>query len=324
MNNQQSLQSNPLRFHSWHKPRFRRLLELILSEKPSLKRRQLVIGLGAMKSGTTWLSNYLEGHPHFFLSPVKEMNSYAVLFPKNPDYPDYFYGPTDDMLLWRMQSGILKYGSRRSALRDLALNKGKGFDRVRALAQLNNITSTDDYFRYFEERIGKQRHFGEISPSYAHLPSEAYTCMASLCEDVRFLFLMRDPALRAASHMRQLRLRILKDMDIDEMLDRIDQSSPFFIRSDYRYTLQTLRSLGLATSTRFLIYEDLFAQECMDDLCDWLGLARHKGDFKKIMNRGSGVNLTPRQFDILRERLTPIYDDLRHDPITQGATTWLW
>lgn len=277
-----------------------------------------------MKSGTTWLSNYLESHPHFFLSPVKEMNAFNVLFPQNPDYPDYHYGPTDDILLWRMQRGILNYGDRRSAFLDLILNKGRGFDRIRALAQVSYITSTDHYLQYFAGRIGKHRHFGEISPAYAHLPSEAYTCMASLCEDVRFLFLMRDPALRAASHIRQMRLRILKDMDINEILDGIDQSSPYFIRSDYRYTLQMLRSLGLATRTKFLIYEDFFTQERMDELCDWLGMARHKGDFQQILNRGGGAHLTPHQFDILRERLMPIYDDLRRDPVTQGASNWLW
>jgi hypothetical protein len=82
-----------MKFSSRFGRSLQRLFSSVASVPPPLKHRHLVIGLGAMKTGTTWLSDYLASHPQFFHSPVKEMNSFAVIFPYNHVYPDYFYGP---------------------------------------------------------------------------------------------------------------------------------------------------------------------------------------------------------------------------------------
>ena len=305
----------------------RRLLRRVFQPEPPpvlpLQRRQLVLGLGAMKSGTTWLSDYLGGHPQFFHSPIKEMNIFASLYPDNPLYPGYLYQPGVAYRTWRMEKIILSFGASPPRL-DRSDFERERFDRLRALAQLGRIASTDEYLSFFEERIGTQAHFGEISPSYAHLPAEAYTCMASLADDVRFLFLMRDPTDRAASHLRHARRRVDKDTTLDQLLDRVDSSSAIYIRSDYRYTLNTLRNLGLAERCRFLIYEDLFQQATVDALCDWLGLERHEAVFDKRLNPGVGDALSEQQMAVLRERLDPIYADLRSDPATQAASSWRW
>ncbi|MDB4558748.1 sulfotransferase [Amylibacter sp.] len=34
----------------------------------------MFLGVGAQKSGTTWLSNYLAGHPEVYMSALKEMH----------------------------------------------------------------------------------------------------------------------------------------------------------------------------------------------------------------------------------------------------------
>jgi len=289
----------------------------------SLDRRQLVIGLGAMKSGTTWLSDYLGAHPQFFHSPIKEMNTFASLYPYNPAYPSYAYKSGGAYRLWRMEKIILAYGESPPRL-DGAEHERQRFDRLRALAQIGRIETTHDYLKYFEERIGDQLHFGEISPSYSHLPSEAYVGMAQLTDDVRFLFLMRDPTDRAASHLRHARRRVHKDLELDQLLDRVGPEHSIYVRSDYRYTLQTLRSLGLAERSRFLVYEDLFTQDCVDDLCDWLGIDRHEAVLDKRLNPGVGDALSDRQMGLLRDRLAPIYDGLRDDPATAGARRWRW
>ena len=308
-------------------PRFRHLLKRRLGNEPPpplpLSCRQLVIGLGAMKSGTTWLSDYLSTHPQFFHSPIKEMNAFANIYPSNPEFPSYIYKPGEAYRLWRMEKIVLSYGVRPPAL-DRTDSDRERFDRLRALAQLGRIESAHDYLGFFEERIGSEIHFGEISPAYAHLPPEAYACMSRLTDDVRFLFLMRDPADRAASHLRHARRRVDKDVDLDQLLDRVDENHAIYIRSDYRYTLETLRSLGLAERSKFLIYEDLFTQNCVDDLCSWLGIDCHEAVLDKRLNPGVGDALSDRQMDILRERLAPIYDGLRDDPATAGASRWRW
>ena len=41
----------------------------------------LLVGLGAMKSGTTWLTRYLDAHPDFLHSPINEMDYFNHQFP---------------------------------------------------------------------------------------------------------------------------------------------------------------------------------------------------------------------------------------------------
>ena len=99
---------------------------------------------------------------------------------------------------------------------------------------------------------------------------------------------------------------------------------PVYICSDYAYTIQSLRSLGLEDRCRYLIYEDLFSQGTVDGLCDWLGLARHEAVFDRRLNAGVGQSLTATQMALLRDSLAPIYDQLRYDPAVEHASSWLW
>lgn len=288
-----------------------------------LAQRQLVIGLGAMKSGTTWLSRYLAAHPQFFHSPIKETNIFASLYPDNPAIPEYVYRPDDAYRLRRMEDMILASGTNPAGF-DLSEFDRARFDRLRALAQIGRIRKVGDYMSFFGDRIGAEMHFGEISPSYAHLPPEAYRVMAGLSGDVRFLFLMRDPTDRAGSHLRHWRRRVYSDVSLDKLLQSVDRHSPIYIRSDYRYTLQTLRSLGLEGQSRFLFYEELFTQQCMDDLCAWLGLDPQPADCENRRNPGVGDSLSHDQIALLRDRLSPIYEELCTDPVAGAARAWRW
>ena len=148
--------------------------------------------------------------------------------------------------------------------------------------------------------------------------------MAEITRDVRFLFVMRDPTSRAASHLRHLRRRVNKDESLDALLDRVGPRDPVYICSDYAYTIRTLRALGLEDRCKFLLYEGLFKQETMDHLCTWLGLPLHQAVFEKRLNPGVGDSLTETQLDLLRSRLSPIYDQLRDDPAVQAASSWRW
>lgn len=147
-----SLLIHPLRTRCrdvvWCNPQ--RLKRLFRKEPPPslpLAQRQLVIGLGAMKSGTTWLSDYLGSHPAFFHSPIKEMNAFAALFPENSCYPGYIYKPGEAYRLWRMERIVLSFGQQPPRL-DRSDAEIERFDRLRALAQLGRIASTDDYLGF--------------------------------------------------------------------------------------------------------------------------------------------------------------------------------
>lgn len=276
-------------------------------DDPRLK--VMVVGLGAMKSGTSWLSRYLGDLPGFLHSPVKEMNVFNQ-FAANP-----FAGRDDAYRMLRMEEIILG---------PTPLTDARALDRLRGFAQVGRIDDSAAYLGYFAERLRGHTHFGEISPSYSHLPAETLREMAGLTRDVRFLFVMRDPARRAASHIRHLRRRVRADASIDTLLAEISPAHPVWQRSDYGFTLDRLAEAGVMAQSRVLVFESLFEADTMRALCGWLGLAYRAPRPDKPVNAGRGDDLTPAQLAELRDRLDPLYQDLRRRSLPHGSARWHW
>jgi hypothetical protein len=269
----------------------------------------LVVGLGAMKSGTSWLSRYLKTLRGFLRSPVKEMNVFNQ-FVDNP-----FRGRDAEHRLIKMEKIIL--GPK-------PLTDARTLDRLRAFAQIGHIENSAEYLQYFAERMRGHTHFGEFSPSYAYLPAETLLEIAGLTQDVRFLFVMRDPAKRAASHIRHLRRRLREDVSVDTILDEISPVHAVWRKSDYGFTLDRLNEAGLMSQSRILVFETLFQDETIRDLCSWLGLEWRPPPLETFVHRGRGDDLTLAQHEKLRETLDPIYCDLQRRYLPDGSLLWQW
>ncbi|OYU20131.1 MAG: hypothetical protein CFE34_01500 [Rhodobacteraceae bacterium PARR1] len=272
-----------------------------------LRQRRLVIGLGAMKSGTTWLSDYLGRHPGFFHAPIKEMNVF------NRRWPNPLQGDGPAFRLWRMEEIVLDPSFPRS---------GKLRMQLRALAELGRIETDQDYLAFFARRMRGQGAFGEISPSYALLPPEALRQMAGLTDDVRFVFLMRDPVARMASQIQHLRRRLRRESTVDEVMAEVLPGSPLWQRGEYGRTLDALAVAGVRF--KVLIYEDMFQDSTIRDLCHWLGLAHSAPDFAKRLNVAQGDPLTGAQLDQLRDKLAPVYADLAARFGADRPMAWRW
>lgn len=286
-----------------------RLLPPARPSADDLRRRRLVIGLGAMKSGSTWLADYLSTHPEVFISPIKEMNIF------NRRHPNPFQDDGPAFRLWRMEEIALDPRFPRSArLRE----------RLRALAEIGRIGSDQEYLDYFARRMRGEALFGEISPSYAALPPEALRQMARLTDDVRFLFLMRDPAARMVSNLLHLRRRVRADAPVAALLEDIRPGTPLWARADYGRTLDALQAAGVAAQSLLLIYEDLFTEPAIRRLCDGLGIGFHRPDFTHRVNVAQGPPLTPTERAEVRRRLDPIYQDLATRLGPDRPPAWAW
>jgi Sulfotransferase family len=279
------------------------------SNNQSLRSRTLLVGLGAMKSGTSWLSEYLSGHPDFHHSSIKEVNYFNRIY-KNP-----YRGYGREFRLYRMEEIILNKGP--------SLTK-QATKRLRVLAQLGRINSHEDYLAYFSEYIGNERCFGEISPSYSHIPAPGLQDMASVTDDVRFIFLMRDPTERAASHIQHVRRRACADESIDDIIETITPSSPIFERSNYDITLNAIEKANLGNTSKAIIYETLFCKNTIQDFCHWLGLKYIEPNFKKRINVSMGEPVTEVQKLRIRERLNPIYTSLNLKFADKRPASWRW
>jgi sulfotransferase family protein len=132
--------------------------------------------IGAAKSATTALHEYLAQHPDIYMSPVKEPNFFAF-----EGQMPHFRGP-----------------SKRE------LTHGRWTrDQLRNARYEASISSLRHYQRLFA-RVGTERAIGESSVSYMYIPDTAERIRRRL-PGVRLIALLRHPADRAYSKFTQFR-----------------------------------------------------------------------------------------------------------------------
>jgi hypothetical protein len=144
------------------------------------------LGIGAQKSGTTWLHDNLARHPQVWLPPVKEIH--------------YFDRP-DVSLRSRLFGRTEHLCKGRKLLRDTAwcLLKGHAEPGDLAWAWKYALAPRSDewYGSLFHRRPGIM--IGEICPGYARLPLEVIQRIGGLMPECRIIYLLRHPIERAWS-----------------------------------------------------------------------------------------------------------------------------
>jgi len=250
-----------------------------------------VIGIGAQKAGTTWLADYLSHQKQVYMSPIKELH-----------YFDATYAPelsNDNGLRQRLR-----------ALAAINLQK-KSYSEHRArmlsaLADRVSFRSLSDYRRYFETRAGNKRIFCEITPSYAILNEEGFAAMRQLADDVKLIFLMRDPVDRFWSAVRmfaQGRNVPAHKVDALKLLD----NPQFLFRANYQRTLETAYKAFKPEHVHVEFYEKLFTLEAIQRINSFIGIDHVQPDFQKEVNKGEMASMPSHVYEAARRKLDPIY-----------------
>ena len=263
----------------------------------------LMFGVGAAKSGTSWLYRYLAGHPDCHLRTLKEL---------------HFFDARD-------------LGNRDWYLRDLA-RKAEALERritaeegpapaddiirladLKLYARVLERGETDGYLAFLMEEREDERVVGDITPGYALLSEETLREMAGLHDDVRFVYVMRDPVARLWSHVRMVaRRRARGDLrrQAGRILDSVllGREPQIADRGDYRGTVGRLRA-AIAPEKLFLCtYEELFDDATLARLCDFLGIAPRPGRSGQRVHAGARVEMTEAQRQRAAAWLRPQYD----------------
>lgn len=258
--------------------------------------RNLFVGIGAMRSGTTWLSSYLKDHPDFYHSPIKEMNFFNTTFPN------------------RMRS----FGEpfRRKRIEKIVLESGYAYptptqyETLRDLVEVGSLSgNVDSYKKYFARRIDQEPIFGEISPVYALLPPKGFRIMAATGFDLRILYLMRDPAKRAASHINFICDREGTD-NIKDAIDELAPASRVYERSNYGRTIDALKRGAPNARTLLVFYEHLFRPETIETICEFLGIRIHPAKFDNVTNSTKSSRVGDADLSKIRQKLAPVYQDM--------------
>lgn len=252
----------------------------------------MFLGVGAQKSGTTWLSGYLASHPEVYMSALKEM---------------HFWGNRTSTAQWPTSA----FEKRLQRLQSGGSKSLSTFNHISALQdRLAMGGDIEQYAAYFNERVEKQQAFGEISPAYCKLDEDELLLVRNHFPDIKIILLLRNPVDRLWSQ-----IRFSEEADtLDEMEEKIDgafQKTVYLERSDYVTTIRRLRSVFPHENIYFEFFEQLFQQKAVDGICRFLGVDLYPGAFTKKRNVSIKMPLHPKLRMKMVQRLELQYTYVR-------------
>lgn len=245
--------------------------------RPDAERRvNFLLGIGCQKGGTSWLHRYLSSSPEVNLGFCKEYHIFDALY---IDECRRFY----EELVSRVKGASRLKRGTPAHQNDLLL-----------YSFCNDPSQYFDYFRSLACSDTETKVVGDITPSYAGLPQEAFLLIRkSLLEQglqPRVVFFMRDPfercwsAVRMGRRSMRARGQPVRVPEEHQLLKYI-RTEEARIRTRYDITIRNIRNFFPEEEIFVGFYERLFTQETVVHLCQFLDIAFVEPDFSKKVNQ---------------------------------------
>lgn len=221
------------------------------------------VGVGAMKAGTTWLHDYLHDRDDVFMPKMKELHYFNVRF-------------RPEMSKQRHRRVYTEVATATAAVAAGAPTADKDlmWEFIDRLAMEREPAA---YRAFFEKRV--QSHhtvFGEITPAYSLLGLDGLAAIKDQFPQVKVIFLLRDPVSRYVSQ--------LKFTDNTGMFDAFLDRPGFVQRGAYDVIWKNLVEVFGPANIHAGFYENLFADDSVAGICDFLGLPFKAANYDKRVN----------------------------------------
>jgi hypothetical protein len=278
----------------------------------------VLYGLGANRSGSSWLYNYLASHPDCYLRSVKELHYFSTKDPaKRKWWLRWFRSHLRDLQHARTQrSGKTPYLDQH-------------VDDLRTLIHVVERHDDKLYKSYLSTRPANAKLVADITPAYAFIPAGLIRRMEQLFANTKFIFLIRDPLDRLWSNIRMAaRHKLPEGGDFAKLCEHLaeksleDDNSKFIVRSDYRKTLRCLERSVPAANRHVEFFERLFHQDSVNRITDFLGISRLDADTGTVVHGGDVISLEGKLRKQLLEKLAPQYKFAHREFGEQLLTRW--
>lgn len=265
--------------------------------------KTFILGLGAQKSGTSWLHDYLDNDEAADFGALKEYHVWDAVTLR-------------EMAPFDMRPGQFK---NRTLARLIAKLKRTGNEGWELRGRLQD--DPEEYFEYFETLLTKPgvHVTGDITPSYAALSAETLARIrdgfAKRGITVQAVFLMRNPVSRAISaaqmnrRKRDWREGVPLIGSFDDAVLRYTASKQHDLRANYERTISSMRKVFPPEQCHIYLYESLFTQEAVAELSQRFSVSYRPDRISRRVygaaKSGSGVAANTRI--ALRQALEPTY-----------------
>ena len=266
--------------------------------------KTFLLGMGAQKSGTTWLHRILTARQDANFGFTKE---YHVL--------DAVYVPECEMFRNRFEKAA------RIAIRDGYGTYSTGSSKY-DVTRMSFIATDQTYFAYFADILTRRRVklTGDITPTYCSLPRDRLRYVESefAKRDIvtRPMFLMREPVERLRSLVKmKFRKKEISPSKAEELkaMREMCGSEYDMVRANYEQTILNMDAV-FGDNCYIGFYETLFSEDSLRSICEFLQIDYQPVDFAQRFNASPSSNdLTKdelaefrptyaRQYDFVRDR----------------------
>lgn len=259
--------------------------------------------VGAMKSGTSSVHAMLKQHPECHFNHVKELGFFSR-DPKVENSLSYF-----TRRIKRLRQDVEAPDApawKRQALRQ--------FVQARKLIRTQDL---DGYRDFMFSGVSGRKIVADFGPGRRGLSYDCFADMVRFHDDVRFLYVMRDPVARLWSQARHLvRIKSLDakpDADLADATKMVeaalmDESHQLWL-TDYAAAVTAMLDVAPRNRIGLFVFEELFGSETgMTAVLDFLEIDPTIELNMGHVNKGLDAPLPQVLHDALRERLAPQYD----------------
>jgi len=238
----------------------------------------LAIGVGAPRCGTSWLANYFRGHPEVMMSPIKEMN---------------FFNSLEDQSVYdrNMERFLQRTKKHCDALtfEDLQNNTQRFENYTNFSDRLTINRSTDRYLDYFEKRLTDEPVACEITTSYCLLNEHGFEKIRRSHPDIKLILILRNPIDRVWSMVR--RRDFSNEKEVYNAFENASTSHRISGKFHYGNMIKNIENNFSKNDYKVVFYENLFSDNQINDICDFLGIGQHKGNFEVKVNSAHSLKL---------------------------------
>lgn len=258
-------------------------------------RKPRIIGIGAQKAGTSWLSEMLAQHPKIWTPPFKEVQFFNHRFiPEHRDWLPWHYRRSKENLVRR----------------HLAKNIPIAPEMAEYLARITSGKMfTDSWYRGIFAPAPAGTRPIDITPEYSTLPDEGVDFVRDFLPQAQFIYIIRHPVDRAISQLKmnlkrkgrtpQTTADWLAEVEDPVLLDRGDYAT-YLPRWQARFGPDRLLVLPFGRIARDPV-------GLIREVETFLGLpaAEYLGLGKKVFAAPGGLSVPDEARAVLRDKLEP-------------------
>ena len=264
--------------------------------------------VGATKAGTSWLHDHLARHDQCHFRTIKELHYFGL-----SDHAQFGTALRLGRLEIARLTALLPTAGDKTDLLDRKLADLRDWQKVLRV----RMPDLSTYRTFLTGGMGEALVVGDVTPAYALLPIEPLRSMLDVGQDVRVVYLLRDPLARLWSHVRMLVKHAAPAKFAAEataLLNRViagqntKETNGIVARGDYASILPKLGQVFDQKHLLIMFYEDLISLAGVKKLSEFLGIVPGKADLNRRVHKGLPLELPAASRNNALVFLQPQYD----------------